>query len=63
MRWMKHVARMGDIKLHIVLVGKSEKKKIFRKCRHRSEYNIKISLREIGCENVAWIHLAQDKVQ
>jgi len=25
--------------------------------------NIKINLKELGCENVNWIHMAQDRVQ
>jgi hypothetical protein len=28
---------------------------------HGWEHNIKIDLKEIGCEGVDWIHLAQDK--
>lgn len=27
------------------------------------EYNRMLNLREIGCENVGWIQLAQDRVQ
>jgi hypothetical protein len=30
---------------------------------HTSEDNIKTDLKEIGCENVDWIKLAQDKFQ
>jgi hypothetical protein len=31
--------------------------------RHKWEDNIKIYLKEIGFEDVDWIHLAHDKVQ
>jgi len=30
---------------------------------HRLEDNIRMDLREIGCEGVDWIHLIQDRVQ
>jgi len=31
--------------------------------RHRGEDNIKMDLREIGWEDVDWIHLAQERDQ
>jgi hypothetical protein len=31
--------------------------------RHRGEESIKIDLKYIGCEDVDWIHLVQDRVQ
>jgi hypothetical protein len=31
--------------------------------RHRWKDNIKLDLKEIGSEDVGWLHLAQDKVR
>jgi hypothetical protein len=31
--------------------------------RHRWEINIKMDVREVGCEIVGWIQVAQNKVQ
>jgi len=42
-----------------MLVGISEGKKQLGKPRYRSEDNIKMDLKEIGCECVNWIRLAQ----
>jgi hypothetical protein len=30
---------------------------------HRWEFNIRMDRREIGCEDVDWMHLAQDRDQ
>jgi hypothetical protein len=43
-----------------ILVGKPERRRPFRKPRHRWEDNIKMDLREIGFGDVDCIHLAQD---
>jgi hypothetical protein len=43
---------------YIILVGKSDGKRQLRRPRSRWEYN-RMDLREIGCEDVEWIHLAQ----
>jgi hypothetical protein len=50
---------MGNSKMLIVLVGKSEKKETFRKFWHKSECNIKSSLKNMGCENINLIHVAE----
>jgi hypothetical protein len=42
-------------------VGKLEGKKSLGRLRHRWEDNIKIDLREVGCEVMDWIELAQDR--
>jgi hypothetical protein len=48
--------------MHVVfLVGKPEGKRLFGISRRRREDNIRIDLREIGSEDVDWIHLAQDR--
>jgi hypothetical protein len=45
------------------LVGKSIWKILLGKLRLGWEDYIRISVREVGCEGVDWIHLAQDRVQ
>jgi hypothetical protein len=59
MRWVGHVARMREINVYSILVGKSEGKRPLEK--RRREDNIKMHLRDIGFEDVDWIHLAQDR--
>jgi hypothetical protein len=47
-----------------MLVGKSDKKKPFRRTKRRWEDDIiGMDLREMLWKGVDWIHLAQDKVQ
>jgi hypothetical protein len=59
MRWAGHVARMGCMKnVHNILVRKHEGKTLVAKPKRRWEDNIRIDLREIGCESVDWMHLA-----
>jgi hypothetical protein len=40
---------------------KPEGKRPHGRLRHWWEYNIRMNLREIGWEDVDWIHLAQDR--
>jgi hypothetical protein len=44
-----------------VLVGKPEGKRPLGRPMHRWKNNIKIGLQEIGCEDVCWISLTQDR--
>jgi len=46
-----------------MFVGKTEGKRQLEKPRHRWESNIRIDLREILLESMAWIYLAQDSEQ
>jgi hypothetical protein len=46
-----------------ILVGKPEVKISPRRPRFRWENNIKMNLKEIGCDCVDWIHLVQDRDQ
>jgi hypothetical protein len=46
-----------------VLVGKPEGKIPLGKPRRRWENNIRMDLREVGCECVDWMELAQDRVR
>ena len=47
--------------IYRVLVGKPEGKRPLGRCRHRWEDNIKMYLQEVGCGDVDWIELAQDR--
>jgi len=42
------------------LVGKPERKSPLGRPNHRWEDNIKMDLREVGCESMDWVELAQD---
>jgi hypothetical protein len=46
-----------------ILVGKLEGKRPHGRPRRMWECNIRMYLREIGCEVVEWMHLAQDREQ
>ena len=46
-----------------VLVGKSEGKRPSGRPRHRWDDNIKVDLKEVGCDPRDWIALAEDKDQ
>jgi hypothetical protein len=45
-----------------ILVGKRESKRSLGRPRRRWE-DVRMDLREMGCEGVDWIHLAQDRDQ
>ena len=62
MRWVRHVARMGETRgVYRVLVGKPEGKRPFGRPRRRWEDNIEMDLQEVGCRGMNWIELAQDR--
>jgi hypothetical protein len=62
MRWVGHVARMGEKRnVYRLLVGKPEGKRPLRRLRRRWIDNIKIDLLEIGLNVVDRIGLAQDR--
>jgi hypothetical protein len=62
MRWMGHVANMGDRRdLYRVLVEKPKVKNPLRRSRRRWENNIKMDLQEVGCGGMDWIELARDR--
>jgi hypothetical protein len=61
MRWAGHVARMGENKnVYMLLVGKPEGKRPLGRPRHRW-VDINTDLGEVGCGDVDWIGLAQDR--
>jgi hypothetical protein len=62
MRWVGHVARMGEKRnVYSLLVGKPEGKRPLGRPRRRLIDNIKKDLLEIGLSVVDWIGRAQDK--
>jgi hypothetical protein len=44
-----------------VLVAKSEGKRPLGRLRHRWEESIKMDFQEVGCGDMDWIELAQDR--
>jgi hypothetical protein len=61
MRWMRHVASMGDMgNAHKILVGKPEGKRPLGRPRRRYEDNIIMGVRDVEWEGVYWMHLCQD---
>jgi hypothetical protein len=61
MRWAGHVVWMGEERVYRVLVGKPEGKRPLGRPRNRWEDKIRMDLQEMGCENMDWIGLAQDR--
>ena len=62
MRWVGHVARMGDRRgVYRVLLGKPEGRRPPGRPKHRWENNIKTDLQEVGCGVMDWIDLSQDR--
>jgi hypothetical protein len=58
-RWAGYAAQIGDMKnAYKVLVGKHEGRKPLGRTL---ENDIKMDLREIGCEGVDWTCLAHDE--
>jgi hypothetical protein len=57
--FVAYVARRGEKRnAYRILVGKPEGKRPLGRPRRRWVYNIKMDLREIGCDGVDWIHMA-----
>jgi hypothetical protein len=64
--YLKHVtimvAQMGEEGgVYIFLVGKPKGKRPLGRPRHRWEDNIRMDLQEVGCGDMDWIGLAQDR--
>jgi hypothetical protein len=61
MRWAGYESRMGEMRnAQQIFVGKPEGKRPLVKPRCRWEDNIRMDLKELGWEDVVWIHLTQD---
>ena len=64
LRWAGHLARMDQSRnVYRVLVGKPEGKRHLGRPRRRWEDNIRMDLREVGCDPGEWIDLAEDRDQ
>jgi hypothetical protein len=64
MRWVRHVALMGDMRnAYEILVGKPEGKRPLGRPRRGWEDNIAMDLKETGWEGDERMHLAQDRDQ
>jgi hypothetical protein len=62
MRWAGHVACMREGRgVYRVLVGKPEGKRPLGRRRRGWKNNIKMDLREMGCEDMDWIELTKDR--
>jgi hypothetical protein len=62
MRWAGDVARMGERRgVYRVLVEKTEGKRSLGRPRRRCEDNNNMDLQEVGCVDMNWIGLAQDR--
>jgi hypothetical protein len=62
MRWVGHVARMGEKRnAYRLLVGNPEGKRPLGRARRRWFYNIRMDLLEVKWGDVVWIGLAQDR--
>ena len=60
MRWAGHVARMGEERgVYRFLVGKPERP--LGRPRRRWVDNIRTDIQEVGCGNMDWIGLTQDR--
>jgi len=63
MRLVGHEAPMVQMRNTCRPVAKPEGKKPHRRLTRKWEDNNKVDLKGTGCEGVAWIHLALDRVQ
>jgi hypothetical protein len=62
MRWVGHVARMGEKRnAYRLLVGKPDGKRPLGSLRRRWVDNIKMDLGKVGWGDVDWIGLVQDR--
>jgi hypothetical protein len=65
LRWVVYVAHMGELRNTFRILKPEEKrreeKRPLRRLRHRWKDNMRFDLREIGGEDVEWMHLAQDR--
>ena len=63
MRWVGHVAHMGDRGSYRVLMGKPDGKRPLGRLRHRWEDNIKVDLWEVGWgawTGLMWLRKGKD---
>jgi len=59
-----HIACIGEMRnAYKMLIRIPEEKTPLVRARHKWEDNIRVDLREVGWENVEWMHLAQGRDQ
>ena len=62
MRWSGHVEHMGESRgVYRFLMGKPKGMRALVRPRRRWEDNIKMDLQEVGCGDMDWMELAQDR--
>ena len=62
MRWAGHVARMGMRRdVYRILVHKPDGRRHIGRPRHRWKDNFGMDLQEVGCGDMDWIELGQDR--
>jgi hypothetical protein len=62
MRWAGHVVRMGEERrVYRVLLGKPEGRRPLGRPGRRWADNIRMDLQEVGCGDMDWIGLVQDR--
>jgi len=61
MRWAEYAARKARRGVYRGLIGRLEGKRPLGRHRLRWEDNIKMDLQAVGCGDVDWIDLAQDR--
>jgi len=62
MRLAEHVtSKVERIGAYRILVGRPDWRKPLGRPRHRWKDNIKIDFQEVGCGDMDWIELAQDR--
>ncbi|KAJ4435652.1 hypothetical protein ANN_18268, partial [Periplaneta americana] len=62
LRWEGHAARMSESRnANRVLVGRLERKRPLGRPRRIWEDNVRMDLREVGCDGRDWINLAWDR--
>jgi hypothetical protein len=59
--YFKHFFVIILSNIYNILIGRPEGRRPLGRHRRRWENNIKMDLREIGFQDVDWIHLAQDR--
>jgi hypothetical protein len=61
-RWVEHVARMGEKRgVYRVVVGKPEGNKPLGRPRHRWLDNVKMDRQVVGCRGLDWFELVEDR--
>jgi len=62
MRWVRHVALMGEERgVYRFWVGKPEGRRLLERRRRRCVDNNRMDFQEVGCGYMDWIGLAQDR--